>query len=53
MQIHGVRLDAKKWKRICERLVETLERCIEVNLDTDTIHQEELNRYLSIGKKQF
>jgi hypothetical protein len=48
--IHGAWLKAKKWNKILRRLVEVLERSIDVSLDTDLPHQAEIKRYLYIAK---
>lgn len=48
---HHAIFDSIKWKNICSRLINTLDRCIAVNLDTDRLHKEQINRYIMIAKR--
>lgn len=46
---HDEIYDSIKWKKICSRLINTLERCIAVNIDTDSLHKKQINRYIMIA----
>lgn len=48
---HNAIYDSVKWKKLCSRLINTLERCIDVNVDTDMLHKRGMNRYIIIAKR--